>query len=85
VITLAKKSKCALAEGKLTFEYDSTPAEEVPTVHAGIPLDVPAARSFYVLARASEHLRAKQRLRGGRSYLVGVFSCSERVRQQMFG
>lgn len=61
---LAKKSRRSPAEGELPFEYDWTPAEEVLTAYAGIPLFVRAARSLGVPESVERHLRLKQRERG---------------------
>lgn len=63
-MALGKKPKRSPAEGELPFEYDWTPAEEVLTAYAGIPLFVRAGRSFGVPASVKQHLRVRQRERG---------------------
>jgi hypothetical protein len=64
VMALPKQPKRSPAEGELPFEYDWTPAEEVLTAYAGIPLLVRAARSFGVPASVQQHLHVKERQRG---------------------
>lgn len=64
VMALPKRPKRSPAEGELPFEYDWTPAEEVLTAYAGVPLLVRAARSFGVPASVQQHLRLKARQRG---------------------
>ena len=55
-MALPKQPKRSPAEGELPFEYDWTPAEEVLTAYAGIPLFVRAARLFGVPASVKQHL-----------------------------
>ena len=63
-MALPKQPKRSPAEGELPFEYDWTPAEEVLTAYAGIPLFVRAARLFGVPASVKQHLHVKERQRG---------------------
>jgi hypothetical protein len=58
-----KEPQPSSAEGELPFEYDWTPADEVLTAFAGIPLLVRAARSYGVPTSVKPHLRLKERQR----------------------